>query len=216
MVNYKKLLYVSLAITILIFLAGLLLGLNLDNTKVSDLADTLNQNELDRDSYLVEQDFIKNVGGSICDLSTSRINVLSSELAKLGQLLTKYESAGIIQASDYNYLKRKYFLLEIKTYTLFTNLKKDCNYNFDTILFFYDPGDQVSINQGYILDALVISRENLSIFSFDKTFDEPALETVKLHYNVTRSPSLIINNELKKEGLIQLDELKNILKENKY
>src|SRR3989344_1642821 len=212
MVNYKKLLFVSLAITILIFLAGLLLGLSLDNTKVSDLAENLNQNELNTESYLVEQNFIKNVGGDICILSKPRIDVLSSELGKLGQLLTKYESSGVTKVSDYSSLKRKYFLLEIKTYTLFANLKKDCNYSFSTILFFYDPGNQISINQGYILDALVASRENLRIFSFDRTFDESALETVKLHYNITRSPSLIINNELKKEGLTQLDELKNILK----
>ncbi len=212
MVNYKKIIFVSLIITVLIFLAGLLLGLSLDDTRVSDLIDNLNQNELNSESYLVEQDFIKNLGGNLCELSSPRINVLSSELAKLGQLLTKYESTGLLKASEYDHSKRKYFLLEIKTYTLFTNLKKECNYKFNTILYFYDKDHQESLNQGYILDSLVASRDNIHVLSFDRNFREPALETLKLHYNITTSPSLIINNELKKEGLTSLEELKVILK----
>ena len=211
MVNYKRLFFISLVITVLIFLAGLLVGISLDDTRISDLVTTLNQNELNRESYLVEQDFINNLGGSLCELSNPRINTLSTELAKLGQLLTKYESKGFLRNQDYNYLKRKYFLLEIKTYTLFTSLKKECNYDFNTILFFYDSEHQKSLNQGYILDSLVQSQKNLHIFSFDQLFNEPALETVKIHYNITTSPSLIINDNIKKEGLISLEELRTLL-----
>ena len=211
MVNYKKIIFISLVVTILIFLAGLLLGLSLDDTRISDLIDNLNKNELNSESYLVEQDFIKNLGGDLCELSSPRIDVLSSELAELGQLLTKYEARGILRTSEYEYLKRKYFLMEIKTYTLFINLKKDCNYGFDTILFFYDQNDQGSINQGYILDSLVETQKNLHIFSFDRNFEEPALKTLLLHYNITTSPSLIIDNEIKKEGLTGLEEIKGLL-----
>jgi len=212
MVNYKRIIFVSLIITILIFLAGLLLGLSLDDTRISDLVNNINQNELNSESYLVEQDFIKRLGGDLCELSRPRINVLSNDLAKLGQLLTRYESAGTLKASEYDYLKRKYFLLEIKTYTLFTNLKKDCGYKINTILYFYDISHQESLNQGYILDSLVESRNDVHIFSFDRNFSEPALETLKLHYNITKAPTIIINDKIKKEGLIDLDTLKNILK----
>ena len=133
MVNYKRIIFVSLFITILIFLAGLLLGLSLDDTRVNDIITNLNQNELNRESYLVEQDFIKNLGGGTCYLSDQRINTLSGELTKLGQLITRYEPKGILREDEYEYLKRKYFLLEIKTYTFFTTLRKECDYNFNTV-----------------------------------------------------------------------------------
>ncbi len=211
MVNHKRIIIISLVITILVFSAGLLLGLSLDNTRISDLVTTLNQNELNSESYLVEQDFIKTVGGDICDLSNPRIQDLSSELSKLGQLLSKYEPSNLFRQPEYDYLKAKYFLLEIKTYTLFTNLKEECNYNFDTILFFYDLEQQESLNQGYILDSLVETQGNLHVFSFDRNFNEPALEALKLHYNITNSPSIIINNNIKKEELTGKEELKTIL-----
>ena len=212
MVNYKKLLVISLILTILVFSGGFLLGLSLDSTRISDLVENLNQNELSRESYLVESEFIKNVGGNICDLSKPRVFTLSNELGTLGQLLTRYESKGIFRDTEYNYLKRKYFLLEIRTYSLFVNLKKECGYDFNTILYFYDQNEQSSINQGYILDSLVGAQDDLHVFSFDRNFDEPSLNTLKIYYNVTSSPTLIINDKLKKEGLSSLDELKAILK----
>ena len=211
MVNYKKILLVSFSITILVFLAGLLLGLSLDDTKVSDLINNLNQNELNRESYLVEQEFMQTVGGNLCDLSSPRIQGLSNELADLGQLLTSYEKTSLLRNSEYIYLKTKYFLLEIRTFALFTNLKKECDYDLNTMLYFYDQGEQESLNQGYIIDSLVESHDNLHIFSFDRNFEEPTLDALKLHYNITKSPAIIINNEIKKEGLTDLNELKEIL-----
>ncbi len=211
MVNYKKILLVSFSITILVFLAGLLLGLSLDDTKVSDLINNLNQNELNRESYLVEQEFMQTVGGNLCDLSSPRIQGLSNELANLGQLLTSYEKTSLLRNSEYIYLKTKYFLLEIRTFALFTNLKKECDYDLNTMLYFYDQGEQESLNQGYIIDSLVESHDNLHIFSFDRNFEEPTLDALKLHYNITKSPAIIINNEIKKEGLTDLNELKEIL-----
>lgn len=206
-INYKKFLLLSLGISVMIFTAGLLLGISLDDTKTSDIISNINQNELNSESYNVEKDFLNVFGGDKCTLSNPRLNDLSEESAKIGRLLTKYESTNTLKNPEFNYLKRKYTLLEIKTYTLFTSLKKECNYNYTTILFFYDNNDDTSTRQGYVLDTLVKISQNIHIFSFDRNFNDPALETLKIHYNITQSPSLIINNREKKEGLIDLDLL---------
>ena len=211
MVSYKKIVFVSLAITILVFFSGLLLGLSVDDTRLSDLVTDLNKNELNRESYLVEQDFISSFGGDACELSNTRVEVLSNELGSLGRLLTKYESKGTLRSSEYDYLKSRYFLLEIKTYTLLNNLKQKCGYNFNTILFFYDINDQSSLNQGYVLDSLVQNQKSVHVFSFDRNFNEPALETLKSHYNVIGSPSLVINDGLVEERLMGIEELKSLL-----
>ena len=212
MVKYKKIMLISLAATILIFISGLILGGSLDDSRINELVENLNQNELNSESYLVEKEFVTNFGGNKCESSKARINELTKELGKLGPLLLKYESKSIFKETEFDYLKRKYFLLEIKTYNLLSSLKKECNYDIKIILFFYDKDDTNSIRQGYILDSLVASNKNLYIFSFDRLFNvDPALETVKIHYNINSSPTLIINNDLKKEGLTLLENLKEIL-----
>jgi hypothetical protein len=180
----------------------------LDTTKVNDLVTNINQNELNTESYSVEKDFLTTFGGDKCSLSSPRVIALSEELGKIGRLLTKYESSNVIEKSEFNYLKRRYFLLEIKAYALFTSLKKECNYNYTTILFFYDSNNDFSARQGYVLDALVNINPDTNIFSFDRAFTgDPTLETVKIHYNITTSPTLVINGKMKQEGLIDLETL---------
>jgi hypothetical protein len=210
-INYKKFLMISIGLSIIIFTAGLLLGISLDDTKVNDLVLNLNQNELNTESYSIEKDFSEVFGGDICILSSPRIKSLSEELGKIGRLLTQYESTKIVEESEFTYLKRKYFLLELKAYSLFTSLKKKCNYNYTNILFFYDKDDKISSRQGYILDTFVKLNPNTNVFSFDRNFKEdPTFETLKLHYNITNSPTLIINNEIRKNVLVDLDELINL------
>jgi len=45
-INYKKFLMLSLGISVMIFTAGLLLGISLDDTKINDIIININQNEL--------------------------------------------------------------------------------------------------------------------------------------------------------------------------
>ena len=207
-INYKKFLMISLGISIFVFTSGLLLGITLDTTKVNELVENINRNELSTESYSVEKEFLNVFGGDKCTLSNPRVNALSEEIGKIGRLLTKYESTNVFEQSDFSYLKRKYSLLEIKAYSLFSSLKKECNYDYTTILFFYDPNHDESTRQGYVLDALVNLNPNMHVFSFDRLFkDDPTLETLRIHYNITVSPTLIINDKIKKEGLINLDNL---------
>ena len=114
----------------------------------------------------------------------------------------------------YEELRREYFLLEMRTYTFLYQLKEECGYNINLILFFYDIDDSDSERQGYVLDSLARGNKDLHIFSFDREFEnDAAINTFRSHYNITKSPSLIINNDIKKEGFISLGELIEILKE---
>ncbi len=216
-IDYKKFLIISLGISIIIFTSGLLLGIGLDNAKVNELVYNINQNEISTESYSVEKEFLSVFGGDKCILSDPRVKELSEEIGKIGRLLTKYESTNIFEQSEFDYLKRKYFLLEIKTYSLFNSLKKECSYNYTTILFFYDINDDDSIRQGYVLDALVNLNPKTHILSFDRLFkNDPTLETVKIHYNITKAPTLIVNDEIKKENLINLEDLMKLTNEENY
>jgi len=67
--------------------------------------------------------------------------------------------------------------------------------------------------QGYVLDKIVDrSNGTVDIFSFNKNYHEDgALETLKLYYNITSTPTIIINGDIKKEGYADYDEIKELL-----
>ena len=71
----KYIFLTSLAITLLVFVAGLFLGWNLDSLRSSELLSDLRNNELDTESYLVERAFWDSYGGEDCNFAELRLNV---------------------------------------------------------------------------------------------------------------------------------------------
>jgi len=213
-INYKKLIIVSLILAILIFSSGILIGLTLDEFRTNDVTDYLNQNELQTESYLIERQFLDNFGQDECSLAQPRVEQLSEQLGEIGRTLARYESKKLFSKSTFESLKQKYFLFEIKLYVILKEINDLCN-NKDKaiILFFYDTEHQESLQQGYALDALVI-KDEITVFSIDRQFNkDPLIETVKQHYNITKSPTLIINFNKTLEGYTPLAELTKTIKD---
>ena len=209
----KHIFLTSLLITIVIFLAGLFLGWNLDTMRSAEISNTLRSNELDTESYLLEQTFWEGLGGSDCTFAEPRLNSLSVELAELGQYLNEYQQKNIFEEEEFQYLARRYFLLEIKGYILYNELKETCDIHNTVILYFYGNDDPDSERQGYVLDK-VVERSNgtIDIFSINKDFDgDQTLEIVKLYYNITTTPTIIINEEIKQEGYVSYEEILELL-----
>ena len=215
MVNNRKLLINSVIITTIVFLIGIFFGYQLDNIRTSDIVDDLRQSELEAQNYIIGQEFFENFGGYRCELAQPRLTELSYSLGELGFNLVNYERKNVFKQKDYDYLLRKYFLEEIRAYTLFNQLKKDCNLNNTLILYFFNPEDIESERQGKVLDVLVKKYSGISVFSINFNYNSDTLiNNIKLYYNVTKTPAVIINDNKKIEQYVSLEALENILSKN--
>src|SRR3989338_4207422 len=206
--NLTKAFFVSVAIGVLIFSLGLFVGYGLDVLRVKDVSVSLNEIELQTLDYITSQEFLDVFGQSnYCDILDSRLSAITPQLVELGQTLTDYEDRNIFSGDEYKLLKSKYFLLEIRAYTLFTKLKRECNVNENLILYFYDQDHEDSNRQGYVLDSLVNSKKNVHIFSFDRSFE--IIKFLVDNYDINVAPTMIINEKEKFEGLTYLDKLRD-------
>lgn len=203
----------SLIITLLVFGAGILLGWKLDTLRSGDINEDLRMNELDAESYLIEQTFWESFGGDDCSFAEQRLNSLSAELVILGQYLNNYQQKNMFEEKEFEYIARRYFLLEIKGYLLFNELKQECDIKDQVILYFYTPAESQSEMQGYVLDRIVEnSNGTINVFSINKDFeDDGAIDSLILYYNITQSPTIIINGEIKKEGYVSYSEIVELL-----
>lgn len=218
MVNEKYKLHMFFTVfilTVVVFSSGIVLGYFLDRARVSDVMGMVKQNELSMESYVLEQDFLDVIGGEeSCSLLEPSFAELSRDLAKIGTLLTSYEKSKLFKKEDYDYLKIRYFNLEIQSYLLSLKLKEQCSLNKTIVLYFYMQEHPSSLRQGFILDNLVdeYGFENISIYSFDKDFENtPLVDMVERHYNITTAPSLIIDNDVKVSGLIEEEDLNQLV-----
>ena len=212
---YKKLFSRTVVLTTLIFVIGILVGRGMDELRSNEIFETLQKNELDTQSYLIEQEFLHSFAEDPCPFVQTRLHTLSKELGELGQYLVSYEEKNIFKQKEYEYLLRKYFLFEIKTYTLFSELNKQCQLNDYLLLYFFDPQDFISERQGKVLDALVEKNPKVTVFSINYNYQsDPTITTVKIYHNVTKTPTIIFGDNTKIESFINLEDLENFLKSN--
>lgn len=212
----KYILVTSLIITIIIFSIGILITYSIDFIRIDKVLKTINYQRLNTDAYLTEKEFIDVFGGSHCQLMAPKISSLQKDIREVGSDLSKYGDVSILKKKDFDYLKRKYFLLELKLYGLINNINHECDKKYIPILFFYDTEYTDSETQGYILSDLSEKYpNNLIVFAFDKNYeDEPLLNILISRFNITKTPTIIINNEIKIDRLIYLKEIEQIAKKD--
>ncbi|MBI2110501.1 hypothetical protein HYT51_01855 [Candidatus Woesearchaeota archaeon] len=207
MVDQKKILIRTLILTTIIFAIGIIVGLSMDTLRSNNALVGLRDSELDVQSYLTEQEFFETFGEYRCDVADKKLAELSKQIGELGYYIVNFERKNLFKQEDYDYLLRKYYLTELKTYTQFSKLKTQCNLNKTLILYFFDPEDSISERQGKILDILVKKNLDVSVFSINFNYKGDAfIDTLKVYYNITMTPTIVINNE-KVEGFVNVEEL---------
>jgi hypothetical protein len=203
-----QILWRSLLLTILIFAIGILLNHAFDTFRISIIEEVMIAHEIDRDAYQAEQFFTEAFGGEACDIMVARISDLKKEIRKVGEDLGSYSRFSFFRRKDYDYLKRKYFLLELRFLALIQKLNKDCDKPYLPIIFFYEIDQDESERQGFILQDLSEEYDQqLIILSLDKDYkDEPLVQILAKSYNVSTAPTIIIDDKPHK-GLIYTGEL---------
>lgn len=193
----KNILLRSLLLTILIFAAGILINHIFDAFRISIIEDVMIAHEIDSEAYRVEKFFTETFGGEQCEIMVSRISDLKSEIRKVGEDLGSYSKFSFFRRKDYDYLKRKYFLLELRFLALIQRLNKDCDKPYLPIIFFYEIDQDASERQGFILQDLSKGYDQqLVVLTLDKDYkDEPLVNILAESYNVTEAPTLVIDGK---------------------
>ncbi len=204
----SRVILLSFFLTVLIFATGILINYGLDFLRLDAIAGTMTDHEIDAAGYRLQEAFADMVGGDRCSIMEQRIAQLKSEIQDVGRELGSYSGFSFFKKKDFDYLKRKYFLLEMQFYTLLESLNKDCHEPYMPILFFYRIDDPVSERQGYTLEDLSKAYErNVVVLSFDKDYeDEPLVGLLRQRFGIDTAPTIIINGE-KREGEMFLGEL---------
>lgn len=193
----------SLVLTVLVFAIGLIVSYGMDFLRVDEITMTMTKHSLDTEGYLIEKEFVHTFGGNDCMLMNSRIFDLKKEIAKVGQDLSNYGGKTIFKKKDFDYLKRKYFLLQLNFLTLIDDLNDNCGLNYVPIVFFYRIDDDQSERQGFVLDDYSQAyRTSVVVIALDIEYeDEPLVKLLIQKYNVTKAPTIVINEEVKFEKL---------------
>lgn len=183
----------ALAITIVIFLLGFLLGGFTSEQKlqrVYDLEHDIRVESLGNELLLtlITSDLCTNIN----------FTTYTSELRSLAQKLTYMESLYGFDAPQVKNLKNYYTLLMIRHWIIMERANAECGFNRPSVLYFYtNYGCEDCEDQGLVLSAVHRDNPVFNTYSFEYELDNPALRFLKERYHISadRLPTLVINGE---------------------
>lgn len=205
--RFRPGLYITAFIlTTLIFIFGILIGHQFTAAKLNQL-DGLQQ-EL----------HARTLGAELQTLlltefpCTSFNSTLTEELFDVGSKLDYMEGQLGKNNKEVLSLKEYYSLLEIRHWLLLRLAKDRCGTGYDLVLYFYSNlGDCGACEQqGSVLSTLHKKYPRLNIYSFDLNIPNPALQTVKRIFGITKAPALVANNKVI-DGFRNKNQLEELL-----
>ncbi len=178
----------ALAITILIFLSGFILGNLSLSSKIGAVQDLQNEIYTESIGFEVLFDLAEN---NLCD--EQNIAEINYQLTDFGERLAYLEK----QDADITSLKNQYNSLEIKHFLLINKINKQCRDKYDTILYFYGPASECKacLLQGLELSTIKSQNPEIMIYSFDYNSNFAPVKTLVNQYNVQTIPTLVINGK---------------------
>jgi hypothetical protein len=200
----KQVLFTTILLLAIVFVIGVLLGNQWKSSRSDEITRVLQQSELDAESFTVEQELFENFETN-CPLAEKRLGSLGQELWQLGKVLGAPDAKEKLGEENYAFLKRKYHLMQIRTYILDKKLQEDCGSTRNVILFYFKKADSGSEQQGKILDELVKTHD-LHVFAVEYRYSRE-LAFLEDYYAVQGAPTLVVNFEHTIPGLVREEQL---------
>lgn len=214
----RKVFLKTLAITLVIFVIGFYAGIFFDNLRLEDVQSRTTQiDNLWNDARLF-QSYIQRLPDhnitSYCDFLLSENLKAGNEIYKEGSMVEEYEKTNrftpalVIE-------KERYALLDLQFWLNSIDLKKACNASYSTIIYFYSQYNKTA-EQGFQDQVLYDLKQRcgpqIIYITFPADMGITTLEVIKNIYNVTKIPSVLINESLVLYSPITTNEIEKYIK----
>lgn len=207
--------FIAFFLSLCIFVIGILIGVVISGERASYLDQINTGQKLGYDSLQLQTLFLTSALDieQNCIAASTTLERNIDNLAKAGKELESFLGQVSMNEEQILLIKREYILSQIRYWLLSEKFKNDCSTDTVSVLYFYsDENCWECSAQGLILTYLKDTlKDKFLVFTFDSDFvNEPMVDILKSSYNITISPSLVIEGE-KYEGLIEKEEILNII-----
>jgi len=198
----------SVLLIIVAFIAGIIVGNLVYSEQTKELNRFIKQNELNSESFLIEQSMIETFDEDSCEFAAVRTKQIYEDLYSIGRQLTRENAEDELGPIQYRYLNRQYHLMQIKNYLTYYKLKKDCNEKTHIVLYYYGSNDD-STEQGHVLDEIV-KKYNVKVFAIEYNYSKE-LQFLQEYYGIEKAPSTVIDYDTTIHGFAPYARIADIV-----
>ncbi len=212
-----KVIVEALAVTFVIFLVGIAVGLYAENSRTDKIIDVYEKNEVEALDLKLQNYYFQIMDAAACDEAIEENFIFADDIYEIGLRLERYEEAN--QLSDKLFLqKQKYSLLKTELWLNSLVLKKRCNDPFDTVVYLYqgDPQSSTVLAQQKVLSNTLkeVKERNGNTIILLPIVGDAGLRSVAMQkrvYNITSLPVILINERNALYGYQSVGKIESFL-----
>jgi len=201
-------------LTILIFSLGLTLGFLFEDHRYNLVEEVNMEQEVKYSSLQLQFLFLDAFSNeNNCPILSATLKEAVKDLSDSLNEVIAYEEENQGSSTRKVSIMRRYLLDNLRYWLLATESKRKCDLNIVPILYFYTPDCPSCPNQGTILSYFKkLFGEQVLVFpiNLDLKGEEPMVDIITSQYEITKYPTLIIDNK-KYEGVLRSEQLQEII-----
>ncbi len=201
-------------ITGVLVLVSLIVGSYIEGAAYSKLNNDLLKISEDNEAVLIMQSFEGDNSTQICSMIASQTDSMNGKIYNLRSDLEAQNSMSIL--TDYDLIRSEYFLANARLLSLTKMYDRQCGGSDNIALFFYTSEKECPdcYAQGRILDQVRASCKNAQVFSFPVDVDMSVIKSFMAYYNVSKSPSVVIDtpsNDIVLSNVTSADDIMRLM-----
>jgi hypothetical protein len=203
-------------ISLILIFASLIAIKGLDDYRINSIRDQLDQLQTDIEDSKLFLLYSQSLGDNstlICQALQTQISARIDKNQQLVLDLQKYESVNVF-SDEYFSLKNIFISKNLELWMYLYNYKRQCNSDQVSILYFY-PDRKACAEcevQANILTDVRNKCPNIKIFALPINADMGVLNIIRDRFNITKTPTIVINENTVMEGITTEDSLLSIVK----
>lgn len=207
-----KTLAAALAISVVLFGAGMAAGLGLSGEKLGAIEDDMRSVVREVQNFQLQFLLFDVLGAQAsCPLLADTLTDINERSYEVGAKLTSFGRDEVIAPGQYGELKKEYSRLLVSYWLLAEKFKANCASEATTVLYFFSAECERCDDQGFVLTYLKSKYgDRLLVFALDADTGEASVKALMDYYEIERFPSLVVNGALT-DGFVPLQELEPLL-----
>jgi hypothetical protein len=206
----------ALALTIVVFVVGLYLGIVLEDSRLDKIGKYYLESEISLMDILSLNNLAESSGVS-CEVLKEANFELVDRVYEEARLLEEYERTGRL-SEEINDFHKKYDVLRTYLWIDAVQIRERCD-NFNTVVYIYNNSNEdlaIKAKQNawsnILYDLKEVEKENILLISLDIGADLVSLNSILKNYQVEKYPVVIINEEEVFEVVSGVNEIRLVLK----
>jgi len=205
-------------ITLVIFIIGIGLGIWIENSRTEEIKTSITEMDVQWNDARLQNLYYQysNKTNNFCNSAIEANFLFSDKVYEEGKKIEYYESSGMLTDSLLQE-KKRYALLQLQFWLNSIYLRKVCDADYITLLYFYSHYDE-SLKPIQKVESIVLMElkekygRQLLLVPLPMDLDINTIEMLKIQYNITKAPAILINEKVKFEGLTSKDKIEDVIK----